>query len=197
MTTLLIGKGFEAERIATEALTLLVNNVNAELTTLNTGLITHDKTVAALLKKPYIPVAPEPFKPQNCYLGHKPSLIEAPIENFPNLSVIIERVIPSEESDQFDQMHMYQDTMGVEVMVKSEKDEDIVTKRMLRSIEAINNVLMENRTLNGAVLEIKDTPEVIITDCFIRRKNVGGVGPDFFWQAGRIEYHVDKPAKFF
>jgi hypothetical protein len=100
---------------------------------------------------------------------------------------------PSPGSASFDQMTIYRDTLYVEVMVKSMASEEEVNRRIQRTAEAANMVLMRHQTLRNVVGGFDDDPTMIIGDVFTRKER-SSYGDRFFWQGARLEYPVRKEA---
>ena len=68
----------------------------------------------------------------NFHAGTIPSLINAPIENYPNLCTICYLANPPASSD--DEGELYSDTLAIEVMVKSVKSEEEVNSRIQKTL---------------------------------------------------------------
>lgn len=126
----------------------------------------------------------------NFYLGHRASLINAPIEQYPNVSVVADDITPDPLLD-FDQGSAYRDRLRIEFMVKSIVGEDEVNKRVQRMLDAINAVMMSNRSLNGVVPEGLTLSRGFIGNVFPREAQTS-YGDRWFWQGGRLDYVVTK-----
>lgn len=180
------------ERIAREALIVLIDNLNDELESVQATWTTLDTQLAQLRREPLREVKLELVELSNFVLGHRPSLIEAPIENYPNVAVLSEAAIPA-NIEQPDTIHIFQDTLIIELMVRSKEGEEHVNRRAWRTVEAVNNVIQANRTLNGLVEEITSPVNAVISDCLIRTERASN-GVPWFWQGARLEYEVLKVA---
>lgn len=199
MSTLLVTQGFGLERIAREAFILLYQNLNDQLLIEQSAWTTLDTELASVRSLAYQPIDLEPIEPENFHLGHKPSLLEAPVDKYPAVAVSCYRVRKGQED--LDQLDIYRNNMFIETFCRATEDEEneeleaeeLVNRRILRTTEAINHVILSYRTLNGLVQEIPDPPEANISDCFIRKERAG-TGKQWFWQGARIEYEIEKPS---
>lgn len=200
----LIDKGLGLERIQREAFLVLYNNLNQELAILQTAWTTLDQQLSTATGRDFNAITLEAVEEYNFHMGHRPSLIEAPIARYPNVSVMAyqSRV---DGVTQIDQMVQLSDRLFIECMVKSPQydtttveasdgqieAERVVNARIQRMTDAVNNVIQNNRSLNGVVQEISQVPNVIISDVFPRAEKTS-YGPMWLWQGSRLEYEVSK-----
>lgn len=137
----------------------------------------------------------EDVQPENFYLGHVQSLVrDAPIDRFPNCCVFTVQANAAPNAAQLDQMEAYRDLVIVEIMVKSNLNEQEVNRRALRTAEAVNITLQRDITLGGVIWGFENTPNVIIGDVFIRKETTA-YGPEWYWQGVRLEYAIRKEAE--
>lgn len=149
---------------------------------------------------------------ENLHEGPHLPLLTAPIERFPNVSVIayVTRATPGQGFA--DQVDSQQITLAFETMVKAGPVPDgpdgkgpgpvdvafatIVHRRIQRTTEAVNAVLRRNPTLLGAVLPMQ-SPGVggIGQQSWIKRQE-GGQSPRYMWQGSRIEYTAQRISTF-
>jgi hypothetical protein len=196
----LTGKELGLERIAREIQILLINNLNTALDVEDAKWTTLDQELNEALLIPYVKCTSDHVETKNFYVGHKPSLIEAPVE-YPNVSVMAYQNVPSrDQGDQYEgnTITAFIESMVIEGPYPQEPDgafnreaEDVVNRKVQRMLEAIHNVIVSNRTLGGIVFEITGPPTVIVTEC-LRRREGPGSGPDYYWQMVRLEYTVNK-----
>ena len=199
-------KGTGLERIQREAFLVLFNNLNAEIDLLESAWATLDEELATATGFDNPVISLESVENINFHLGHRPSLIEAPITRYPNVSVMAYQATPA-APDNLDHYNLYTDRLFVEVMVKSERyqvtadnlddqiaAERIVNARIQRTTDAVNNVITSNGTLNGTVTDIGKTPSVVISDVFVRSEKTS-YGNPWLWQGSRLEYDVSKVAR--
>ena len=179
------------EMIQREAFIVLVQNINTAIAEQEAIWDERDEELATILDAPKVETNLEMVEKQNFYQGHHPSLIEAELDRFPNVCVISDRADPGPGN--LDQVTVYRDRLVVEVMVKSEINEGEVNRRVHRTTSAVNAVLQANRTLNGRVQEIAETPRAFITDV-VGRKAQTSYGAQWYWQGSRLEYVVQKEA---
>lgn len=143
----------------------------------------------------FVPTTLETIEPENFYLGHVQSLVrDAPITKFPNCCVFTVQAVAAANSAQLDQLEAYRDQVVVEVMVKSDKDEQEVNRRALRTAEAVNITLQRDTSLGGKIHGFENAPTVIIGDVFIRKETTA-YGPEWYWQGVRLEYAIRKEAE--
>ena len=177
----------------------LFSSVNSELVAQTSAWGARDSVFSSMLGVPYEPLLLEQFEPTNMFIGHIPTLIDAPVTNYPNLSVMAPDLSAAPTS--MDQADEYMLNFYVEFMVKSdetvgsEAQQRQVNMRVQRTAASIHNVLMQDRTLGGFVADTIIARTINITDVFIRRE-AKARGPEWFWQAGRMDYTVRVPAVY-
>lgn len=200
----LLGKEIGCERIAYETLTLLINNLNTAVDTEDAKWTTLDQTLATNLQIDYVACISNTVERRNFFLGHRPTLIEAPIENYPNVAVMADQAMPS--ADQGDWYEGFQIRLWIEAMVidgpydplqvgYERKGEDLCNRKAQRMTEALHNVVISNKSLNGVVEEITDPPRAFLSNCFVRSDETSH-GSDYFWQMVRLEYVVRKVSAY-
>jgi hypothetical protein len=182
--TLVDSPTFGSERVAREAVIVLLETLNDTIPDLDSEWAPLDEELATLRGVDYVPIELEPLETENFYLGHRPSLIEADVDKYPNVSVMADRVGASSGND-VDQATDYDISLWVEVMVKSLDSEEEVNARVQRLADAANRCMMSNRTLRGVVSEISDV--------FVRKEKTA-YGKKWFWQGARLQYTVEKQA---
>jgi hypothetical protein len=201
----LIDKGLGLERIQREAFLVLFQKLNEELSLLESAWATLDQQLAAETGRNFGTITLEAVEDFNFHMGHRPSLIEAPIGRYPNVSVMAYQSRADGVAG-IDQMVQLSDRLFIECMVKSPhyetteaqaeindqvEAERIVNARIQRMTDAVNNVIQSNRTLNKTVQEITAVPNVLISDVFPRAERTS-YGPMWLWQGSRLEYEVSK-----
>jgi hypothetical protein len=188
----LIQSGFGTELIEREAIIILSQQLNEEL--LAVQLLWEDKDIEInqLIGEEPITVDLEPVEERNFHYGSKPSLIEAPIDNYPNICAIADSADAS-DSD-YDQFNNYVNTLAIEIMCKSLYNESEANRRASRTLQAVHNVMMRNQTLNGIIEGFDNDPSSILSDVFTRSDHSQGE-PDWYWRAGRIDYQITRQAK--
>jgi hypothetical protein len=194
VATLDVGAAIGLEKIGRQMLLQLYNGLNAEITATNTLWLARDTTFATETGLVVPPVTLEAVANENFHHGHIPSLIEAPIEKYPNIAVLASSARPLGPEAGIDQGYEYTVTAYVETMIKSLVSQEETNARALRMIEAIHTVLMRDPTLDGLVTNV-DLVSVDITDVFIRRE-AKSRGTEWWWQGGRLDYNVRKPASY-
>ena len=188
-TNALIG----AEQIQRALFYTLFENLNTNIGLIESYMHTSDQEFASVTGRPVDLTEIERVEPEDFHEGHVPSLISAPIDNYPNCAVISVRSTPAAASDQFDQQDAYQDLIAVEVMVKSIVSESEVDRRLKRTAEAVHITLKADETLGGKVSGLDSMPTVVWGDVFTRKESTS-YGPHWFWQGARLEYSIRKNA---
>lgn len=135
----------------------------------------------------------EKIEADNFYAGHVPSLIEAPIDRYPNCSTICYFGRPQQSPD--DLGEIYHLVLRVEIMARSEREEEEVNARLERMLEAVHAVILADSDIGGTAMRIQGAPAQEKGDVFVRRQEAG-MGPRWFWQGGALEYIVHKYVSF-
>lgn len=201
-----IDKGLGLERLQREAFLILFSKLNEEQALLNQAWATLDTALSTATDREFDPIVLEPIEAHNFHMGHRPSLIEAPIQRYPNVSVMAYQSRP-ESGSQIDQMANISNRLFVECMVKSPlyettteeasdgqvEAERVVNARIQRLTDAANNVIQNNGTLNGTISQISQYPSVLVSDVFVRRENTA-YGQKWLWQGSRLEYEISRLA---
>lgn len=203
------------EGVEREAFITLFENLNAEIDSVETYWDAKDEELAELRQTRLVPTYLERIERDNFHLGHKPSLIEAPLNEYPNVAVMAAESSPA--SDQPDQYDILTNLLIVEVMVKSPTvipagsqgqtltdqeradlhvAEEVVNRRCKRTTDAVLTVLRRDLTFGGTIPPLKGPPTSVVSDVFIRREKPGQ-GPIWFWQGSRIEWEIERPMEIF
>lgn len=185
------------EKVQRGAVLLLIANLPTVLASVESSWAADDAALAGARGVAYVPTTLEPVTSQHMYLGHIPTLIDAPLDHYPNLSVMAYGAVENEGGGGgWDQEgHAFGIDMYIEVMCKSETSEEEVNSRIQRTTEAVNRVILAEPTLGGVVNRTQFS-RVDVSDVFVRREEKSR-GPRWFWQGSRLEYTIDKPAAYF
>jgi len=186
--------GLGLEELARQTLIILMRELNQEIEYQEQRWAPKDEELANLQGVEYTPVEIERVEAWNFRVGHRPSLVEAPIENYPNVAVLAYSAAPSPAAEQFDQLEAFDDRLAVEIMCKG-FDESMVNARTQRTADAAYIVLARNRTFDGIIGEQGRVPSVMITDLFPRREG-RGEGRQWWWQGARIDGTIVKHSPF-
>jgi hypothetical protein len=148
----------------------------------------------------------ELFDPRYIHYGHRPSMIEAPVIEYPSMSVMSFLATPSASNLNTDYGHSFGIKCAVEVIVKSgpydEDDrmgdgEDIVGRRIKRTAEAIHRLMQDNPALDGRFMPPEVPPTVTWGDIFARVEDgETATGDRWYWQGVRMEYTYLKQTVF-
>lgn len=186
-------RGIGLELIQRKIAILLFENVNDEILAQEELWAARDKEWNKITGQDKRKVTLETIENENFHSGHRPSLIEKlPRENYPNISVMTYSGKPT--GNKIDQATNYNVVTDIEVMCKSDLSESEVDKRIHRTTEAIHQVFVKNENLDGLSFGWEDDPIIQITDIFSRREEKGH-GKDWYWQAARIRYALNRHAR--
>lgn len=191
-TTLVHSPTIGLERVAREALIILIDTLNTELSFQDSEWADLDADLAERRGLDYTPIVCEPVELQNFYLGHQPSLLTAPVEKYPNVSVMADRA-GSAPTD-LDHEEAYQLRLYIEIMAKSVTSEEEVNARVQRMADAVNVCMVSNDKLRGTVNGFEEAPTISVTEVFVRKERAE-YGDKFMWQGARLEYVVRKEAQ--
>lgn len=180
------------EFIQRAALFHLFDNLNDALAEIETTMQLYDTEFDTRLSRTTDITVVELIAEENFYEGHRPSLIKAPIDKYPNCAVMVARATPAPDNALFDQQDSFSEVLSVEIMVKSQSSEDEVDRRCKRTVEAVHLTMKRDQTLGGAITGF-DSPSVIFGDVFTRKERTA-YGDEWFWQGARLEYPVRKNA---
>lgn len=189
------------EWLAREVLIILANELNDEIAAQQAKWATADQDLFATLERAYSETTLEPIALSRFYLGHIPSLIDAPIDYFPNIAVTAFESGPDETLGA-DLYHGIVNIVAIELMCKSgpyaDKDldarylgEELVNRRTHRTVDAVVAVLNKNPNLNGLALGLQAPPTVEIFDVFKRHESRDR-GPLWLWQGARLEFQIQR-----
>lgn len=188
-----LGVTIGLELIQRAALVHLFNNLNTALSERAEYAHESDEALASYMGVQYEKTEIEEIANENFYEGHRPSLIKAPIENYPNISVWSVRATPHPESAFSDHTNIWNVLLFVEIMCKSERDEGEVNRRIIRTTEAVNAVMQSDPTLGGSCTGFTTDVTPSLSDVFMRKRDTS-YGDPWFWQGARLEYVVRKDA---
>jgi hypothetical protein len=183
------------ELIQRQAIIVLYNHLNTKIAEMNGVWAQEDADFYSALNLGNVDFFVEPIEDFNFYAGTIPSLINAPIENYPNVCAICYfGNVPSSSDDTGE---LYNATLGIEIMVKSLDSEQEVNSRIQKTLDAVHLTFMdslENRTLNNTILSL-NAPVSSVGDVFARREKTSH-GDRWYWQGGALQYTVNKYVNF-
>jgi len=187
------------ELIQRQALLTLFNGLNNKISAMTSTWNTEDDAFHNALGRGNASWTVEPIPNENFYAGTIPSLINSPIEKYPNVCVVCFRADPKNSQD--DTGENYTHTLAVEIMVKSGTflddqhghilfNEQEVNSRIQKTLDAAHLTLLDDRRLNNTTVELP-APNAAIGDLFIRRVEQGR-GDKYYWQGGSLTYPLDR-----
>lgn len=141
----------------------------------------------------------EPIPNSHLHEGPHESLLMAPAESFPNVSMMAYLHAPS-ASQMFDTFDSHDITLFVETMVKSGPvtpgtevaHETIVHRRIQRTTEAVNRVVRGDLTLLGTVMPQELPPRGGIGRQAWVQNNQNETGQRFMWHGSRLQYTLKR-----
>lgn len=142
---------------------------------------------------PHVPVA-------NLHEGPHKALIEAPVEQFPNVSAAAYMAVPSaEQFDQFDKndLTLFVESMAIAGPVAAGQEvayETIVHRRIQRMTEAVAAVIRRSGTLYGTVNPIQMPPRGGVGNSSWLKRDKKGTGDRYLWQGSRLQYTLQRSA---
>lgn len=181
------------EQIQREAFFTLFDGLNNAIAQMEADMHTSDQEFATRTGREYVEINIEPVADAEFYEGHRPSLINSPVENYPNCSVWCASGRVSDDSDVMDHTDIFVNELFIELMVKASpaEGEEFVNKRCIRTAEAAHFCLMRNQTLDGIITAFTAMPTVNLSEVF-KRQDSTGYGQEYFWQAARLDYMILK-----
>lgn len=192
------GIGFEPA--ARAAKLLLLDRLNDAIDAQNDLWRRADEANDALGLDPGVGVIEaEHVQPQNFHEGPHKSLVEAPPEAFPNVSVMAYMTVPS--ASQFgDQVDSSDITLFVESMAIAGPVPDgletayetIVHRRIQRMTEAVASVIGSDPTLLGTVHYMSLPPRGGVGQNAWLRREGRGAGSKHLWQGSRLQYTLTR-----
>lgn len=139
----------------------------------------------------------EHVAPENFHEGPHKSLVEAPPEAFPNISVMAYMTVPSASQfgDQVDSsdITLFIESMAIAGPVPEGLEvafETIVHRRIQRMTEVVNAVISRNQTLLGTVHKMSLPPRGGVgNNSWLRREVATG---RHLWHGSRLQYTVQR-----
>lgn len=183
------------EVIQRQCVLVLFDHLNNTIDQVAQTWETLDEEMADHMSLDFVPTVVEHIETKNFISGHKPSLINSPIDDFPNVAVICDMVAPSAMNRGLDHFNSYMETLAVEIMVRSSTDEEEVNRRVHRTLDAVHVTLMANRTLKGVVQQTQEQPTAFIGG--VNRREASrdaSYGKVWWWQGASLSYPVQKEA---
>lgn len=189
------------EDFSRQAYLVIFEGVNAALDAEGARWAQSDMDFNALIQRPAINASLEHFTPRTMHPGHRPSMIEAPVDQYPSLAVMAYRIAPL--GDQNEAADNAQVSLSVETIVRSgpfrpdDKDGDgetALNRRLLRTVEALHKVLLDARDIVGWVPPER-SPTAIMGEIWARDAEVNE-GDRWYFQGARMEWTFSKQSFF-
>lgn len=145
----------------------------------------------------------QPVELGNFHEGPHRSIVEAPISDFPAVcawSYFTRATGGGLDGAERTGLRLAVETFCASGPVTDDSlmsHETIAHRRIQRTTEAVNSVLMRNRSLCGAVQPgIVESPSGGPTNQSFIRKEESGSGPRHLWQGSRLEYTLQRNSTF-
>lgn len=180
----------KTEKIQREALLVLFDNLNDKIDELEQQWQAEDEDLYNRMGKVAPDWSVEHIPSDNFLPGTLAPLMSRPINEYPNVATIAYIARPTGSAD--DTGESYQVRLAIEVMVKSELNEQEVNSRIKKTLEAIQLTFFDNwdnRTLNHLTQELP-MPQETTGDVFTISDR--STGKKWYWQGGSLEYLVYK-----
>ena len=198
------------EEISIAASLMLMAGLNTAIAEVEAEMAAQDELIDNMRGRQHSPVEVERVDVQkNFHVGSSPSMIVdendnlPPLSDWPAISTMAYRANPSATDPSFDHGASYADSLFVEMVVKAGPDagapdrrQEVCNKRVWRTLEAVNRVLMTDPTLGGKVNGL-DSPTAVVSEAFVRPEDELGNQTIWYWQAARVDYVVNKFYPFF
>lgn len=188
---MLVDNRLGAESFQYRCFEALYRHINTEIAVEQATGQVIDAAYNTLTGRNINPEVLEEFALANIHYGHRPSMIEAPVVEYPSLCVFSYRTSASGQSQDSTTKSSIQ--VAVECIVKSdgyrEEDrsgvgEEQVGRRVKRTAEAINNVMQRH----AATQAYSVPPPTVVWGEIFRRNEESGSGQAYYWQGVRMEY---------
>jgi hypothetical protein len=189
---IILGRSTGMEHIGRAVLMHLQPSLNTEIHAQSSIWAPLDQAFATQFGVIYTPVVLEDVESHNMHMGHIPSLIEAPLDQYPNLCAMSAEMASVEES--YDQGDEFSYGVYIEIMVKSLVSQEDVNKRIQRTTDAVHSLLLGERTIGGNFTEF-ELRSGDVSDVFVRREEKSREAR-WFWQGSRLDYSVKIPASY-
>jgi hypothetical protein len=189
--SLITARGFALEQIEREVHIILYEQLNEEIDTQEQIWYENDEDFSAKVGSDLGKTFLEHIPDENFYSGHRPSLLGAGKEKFPNICVMCYSGIPT---DEIDQMQNWSVDIDLELMIKSEEGEADANRKIHRTAEAVNQVMFRNESLNGYSIGYTGDPDIIITNIFQQSEELTH-GDKWWWMGARIGYNIIRNSK--
>lgn len=200
-----------SNRVGLESLQLAIYktihaNINNYIEIEETHGATLDAEIASASGRDPVGVTLERFDARYIHYGHRPSMIEAPIEEYPSMSVMAYMASPSATNMNADYGHSFTVKCAIEMIVKSGPyppddragiGEDIVGRRLKRTTEAVHRLMDDNSSVGGLFMPPEMAPVITLGEIFEREEDgVAVLGSRWYWQGCRMEYTYLKQTVF-
>lgn len=200
--SLLLDETTGLEQLQRACLEILHDNLNTTLATTEATWAPRDVAYFASMNQIPRVITLEPIQDANFFSGLKPSLIERGPDFFPSVSVMAFGS-GSGGDTALDEGYGVADRLAIETLCKAGfypdndltgEGETIVNARIQRTTDSILSVLAHNRTFNGLVAHMTDTPSVLISEVFAVYEERSG---RWYWQGSRIDLIITRISQVF
>lgn len=194
------GIGPEEEIVQRAALLQIKNNLSEQVAHQEDIWAQRDRAFAEEMGAGYVPIQIEVPDPARFYAGARPSLIEAPIQFWP--SITVRSNSSSASSDQLDEIDVSDVPLFIEILCKAGpvpqakvhgtegiRTDGIVDAQCQRLSSAVIGCIAQDKTLGGVVASISRPGKIKSSTPFTRPGATGqGNGDYYVFQGKQLEY---------
>lgn len=172
------------EEVARDLFVVMKDNINAAIDSVWAEKELEDAVFFAGLNSP-VPPTPKPY-PVSFYLGHHPAILEHPLSDYPNITVV-SYDHSSAGDEAADQYEVVASRVYVELFTVHE-DASTINRLAWRYAKALHRVIDQHKRLDDSKIEaISATPDVAISNAAARRVEEFSNGIVYI-QGCRLEY---------
>lgn len=173
------------EEVALSLMEALQENLPSTLSAVNSDAAGRDARWAALSTDVALAPSVSIAEPVLWLPGHNPSILDRPLEDFPNIVVMAyDHRSAGDDASDHTEPSVY--TAYAEVFC-AVADETVSNRMAWRYAEALHAAMVMDETLGGLVIPIDATPAVMVSNAAGRR--VSPTVDDVVWiQGARVEY---------
>lgn len=212
------------ENLQWQVFQLIFNRLNAALAEEQDRGFLIDDAFNELTGRGLVHTRLDPIAKGNFHMGHRPSLIEAPVSEWPAVAVMAYSSVPSPVNGALDQSDSNRITLSIECIVHAgpytvggdgrlatsggagkgtasftrHDGEEAVDRKIKRTAEAIHVVMVEGRFTPSPFFPSETPPTITFGEVFIRDGATDGTDQlgRYFWQGVRFQYTYDKTTGF-
>lgn len=194
--------GDAGEMVQRAAILQIKTNIDAQMEVQENLWEQRDREYAQLMERAYVKTPLAPIEADNFYTGQRPSLVEAPLERWPNVTARCEEAQAfGQQADQYDTFSM---SLFVEVLcavgpgpdpndpVNDDHDlEDQIDRQSHRLTAAVHCAIRLDPSLGGMIHPIQNPPTITPSLLWTRKGDEApGSGDYYYFQGKQLKYTV-------